>query len=199
MTERAGITTTDMLSAARETLLANGFTEVTLYHLDRIDLSNQGLYEDSYSLVAIVVFETWSDLFHEWPDAQASFVDLISGHISRDENKTWDCYLLLWTPDFVPHDKSEERQAIRYDTGRVRKLIASGGEIRELGDISTALLPLLPITESASASTEESVLDQIPELLASQELPWLTIRAVVDAFHKRESLVEALHNVGGEQ
>jgi hypothetical protein len=198
MTERAGVTTTDMLSTARETLLANGFAEVTLYHLDRIDLSNQGLYEDPYSLVAIVVFETWSDLFHEWTEAQASFVELVSEHISRDESKTWDCYLLLWTPDLVPRDKSEERQAIRYDTGRVRKLMASGAEIRELGDISTALLPLLPITESASASTEESVLDRIPAILESNELSQSTIRTVVDAFRKRESLVEALHNSGGE-
>ena len=156
MTEKTGITTTDMLSAARETLLENGFTEATSHHLDGIDRSHQALYEDSYSLVAIVVFETWSDLLREWPEAQSSFVELISENISRDESKTWDCYLLLWTPDLFPRDKSEERQAIRYNTGRVRKLIASGAEMRELGDVSTALLPLLPITESTSASTRDS-------------------------------------------
>jgi hypothetical protein len=164
MTRRT-VTMTDMLSAAKEALARNGFTEVTLYHLADIDRSNQGLFEDPYSLVAIVVFETWPNLFDQWSGVQASFVELISEHISRDEKKSWDCYLLLWTPDFVPPAEWEERQSIRYDTGRVRKLIASGDEIQELADVSTALLPLLPITESASASTDESVLGQLPALL----------------------------------
>jgi hypothetical protein len=199
MTQKTRITSTDMLSAAREILLRNGFREATLHYLKDVDRSNQALYEDPYSLVAIVVFATWSDLLRDWPEAQASFVELISENISRDESKTWDCYLLLWTTDLFPRDKSEERQAIRYNTGRVRKLIASGAEIRDLGDVSTALLPLLPITESTSASMEESVLDRIPTLLESEAISQLTIRNVIDAFHKRESLVEALHKSGGEQ
>ena len=135
MTDRTTVTTTDMLSVARETLVRNGFTEVILYTLAEIDSSNQGLFEDPYSLVAIVVFDTWSDLFREWSEVQASFVELISQHISKEERKSWDCYLLLWTPDFVPPAQLEKRQSIRYDTGRVRKLIASGEEIRELADV----------------------------------------------------------------
>ena len=196
MTDHTTITATDMLSAARETLVRNGFAEVTLYSLAKIDSSNQGIFEDPYSLVSIVVFETWSDLFREWSEAQASFVELISEHISKDEKKRWDCYLVLWTPDFIPPAELEERQLIRYDTGRVRKLIASGEEIRELADVATALLPLLPIAENVSASTQESVLDRIPALLESKELPQTIIRAVVEAFEKQESLVEAIHNYG---
>ncbi|QDV74284.1 hypothetical protein [Botrimarina mediterranea] len=199
MTEKAGMTLTDMLSTAREVLLTNGFSEASSYRLCGIDASNQGLYEDSYSLVAIVVFEAWSDLLREWTGAQAAFVDLISEHIERNESKTWDCYLLLWTPGLFPRDKSDEHQAIRYDTGRVRKLIASGAELQELGDVSTALLPLLPITERSDTTAEDSVLDRVPALLESNELPQSVIRAVVNAFHKRESLIEALHNFGKVQ
>jgi hypothetical protein len=197
MTHRATVTTTDMLSAARETFVNNGFTEVTLYNLAEVDSSNYDLFEDPYSLVAIIVFETWSDLFRGWSEAQASFVDLISEHISKDERKSWDCYLLLWTPDIVPPAQFQKRQSIRYDTGRVRKLIASGEEIRELADVEAALLPLLPITGNVSASTGESVLDRIPALLETKGLPRTTIRAVVDAFERQESLVESLHNDGG--
>ena len=197
MTEHNSITMTEMLSAAKKTMRDNGFMEVTACDLKAIDSANYGLFEDAYSLVAIVVCETWSDLFKDWADVQASFVDLISSHFSRDDSKAWDCYLLLWTPDLVPLDKSDDHRAIRYDTGRVRKLISTGAEIRNLADVPLALIPLLPITESISSSTNDDVLDRLPTLLEIKELPKQTIRSAVEAFQQSESLVEAIHQTGG--
>ncbi len=196
MTDRAFLSTTDIISVTKETLKENGFSEVTSFKLSRIDSRSQCIFEDPYSLVAIVVFETWADLSREWSVAQTSLVELISDNISKEENKSWDCYLVLLTPNTTELSEIEERQSIQYDTGRVRKLIASGEDIRELADVKTALLPLLPITETFSASAQEEVLHRLPVILESNELPRAKIRAVVEAFEMQKSLVETIHNYG---
>lgn len=190
------VTTTNLLSAAREVLTRSSFSEVTAYELSGIDSSNQCLFEDPYSLVAISIFETWRDLADHWKNIQASFVELISDHIPRDEGKIWDCYLLLWTPGLVPIRELPTKRRIQYDTGRVRKLVTSGDDIQELADVETALLPLLPIVEHVIESTQAGVLDRIPEFLESNELPKIIIRSVVQAFEKNDSLVESIHKHG---
>lgn len=196
MTDHTTLTTTQLLAEAKTTLASNGFTEVTLYRLQGIDSSNQCIFEDSYSLVAIVAFELWSNLIDEWHKAQTSFVELTSNHISEKEKKIWDCYLVLWTPDMAPMDQGDKKKTIRYDTGRVRKLIASGEDIREIADVKIALLPLLPIGENFCRSSEASVLDRIPDLLKSDELTKETIKLVIDAFEKQEPLFECIQSSG---
>lgn len=196
MTNYNVITTTNLISAAKEVFEKNGFAEVTMYALSGIDSSNHCLYEDPYSLVALVVFETWADLSNMWQEIQSTFVELISDHISSTENKRWDCYLLLWTPDRIPSTEVEIRRRIQYDTGRVRKLIATGDDLHEIVDVGNALLPLLPLTESVLTSSQSSILDRIPEILSTTELPKDKIQVVVRAFEQNESLIEALYDYG---
>lgn len=185
---------TELLAAARDVLTRNGFTEVTAYRLSGFDSSFTCIFEDPYSLVAIVFYETWGDLKRSWVDAQTAFVELISSHISREEQKSWEGYLLLWTTDFVTPSEVEHRQEIQYNTGRVRKLVSTGEHLKEIVDVRHALLPLLPISESFQSTDGEGVLDRIPELLASNDLPKEKIRAVVKAFEVQESLMEAIHS-----
>jgi len=190
---------TDLLAACRDILSKNGFSEVLDFHLFNLDANTHCLFEDAYSLAAVVVYETWSDLLHGWIDAQTSFVELISNHISKEEQKSWEGYLLIWTTDFVPISEIDERQRIQYDIGRVRKLVSTGENLNELADIERALLPLLPISDSFEQKKETSILERIPNLLATKELPKEKIRAVIDAFETQNSALESLHNLGGEK
>lgn len=185
---------TELLAAARDILGDNEFSEITQHSLARFDESSYGLFEDAYSIVAIVFYETWNDLKDNWQLAQTAFVELISDHISKDEQKSWEGYLLLWTTDLIPLSDTESRQQIQYNTGRVRKLISSGEHLKEVADVSNALLPLLPITDSFGKTTDESVLARIPDLLKSDDLSKEKIQTVIDAFENQESLVESLHD-----
>ena len=89
---------------------------------------------------------------------------------------------------------AEARQQIQYNTGRVRKLICSGEQLKEIVGVNTALLPLLPITDFLGQGSDENVLAMIPDLLQSSEISKNKIQTVVSAFEQHESLVEALHN-----
>lgn len=199
MTPHSMITTTNMISAAKDVFEKNGFSKVTMHTLSGIGASNHCLFEDPYSLVALVVFETWGDIASTWQDIQSAFVELISDHISSTENKVWDCYLLLWTPERTSSSDGETRRQIQYDIGRARKLVATGDDIHEIADIEKALLPLLPLTESVVTASQSSILDRIPEILSTSELPIEKIRAVVRAFEENESLIETLYDCGKPQ
>ena len=187
-------TSTQLLAAARTTLGSGGFSEITQHCLPGFDESSSCLFEDKYSVVAIVFYESWADLKNNWEQAQIAFVELISEHISKDELKSWEGYLLLWTTDYIPLSDAEARQQIQYNTGRVRKLICSGEQLKEIVGVNTALLPLLPITDFLGQGSDENVLAMIPDLLQSSEISKNKIQTVVSAFEQHESLVEALHN-----
>ena len=188
---------TELLAAAREILGKHHFTEVESHQLKGFDQTTCCLFEDAYAIVAIVFYATWGDLRRDWQKAQTAFVELISEHITSEEQKSWDGYLLLWTTDFVPPNNTDARQAIQYDTGRVRKLVSAGAELAGVADVSVALLPLLPMDHFQNATSDEGVLARISKLLESPELPSKKIQAVVDAFEDGESLMEAFHDFNG--
>ncbi len=189
----SSLSQTEILAAATSVLCKHAFTEVDNVALAGIDQSSQRLFEDAYSIVAIVAFQTWSDLIHEWVDSQASLVELISEHLSHDEYKSWEGYLVLLTPGLVPTSEQQQIERIRYDTGRVRKLVSTGAQLKEVSDVEEALLPLLPLDEPLEDASSDAVLTRLPELLGGQELSSDSIQTVVDAFLKQESLIESLH------
>ena len=193
MTGNGSLSHTEILAAATSVLCKHGFTEVDNFALAGVDRSSQRLFEDTYSIVAIVAFQTWSDLVKEWIDSQASLVELISEHLSRDEYKTWEGYLVLLTSGLVPTSEVPQIERIRYDTGRVRKLVSTGAQLKEVSDVEEALLPLLPLDEPLEDASADAVLSRLPELLGGQELPSNSIQIVVDAFLKQEPLIESLH------
>lgn len=186
---------TELLAAAREVLIKNAFAEVKNHRLPEFDSSFCCIFEDAFSLVTIVYFNTWGDLVRGWKDAQASFVELISRHISREDRKSWEGYLLLWTTDLVPTTDTDKVQQIEYNTGRVRKLVSTGENLPQVADVAKVLLPLLPILpESFGKASNESVLARIPSLLQSEQLSQEKLQAVIDAFDKNESILETIHN-----
>jgi len=192
MSTQDPLSLTQILAAASSALERFQFTEVTRV-LPGVDAGHHRLFEDSYCIVAVVVFQDWEELRTGWIDVQSAFVELMSQHIPKDAPKSWDGYLALLTPGLVPSNNEEVVSHIRYDTGRVRKLIATGGMLTEVSDVESALLPLLPLQEDETGATGEGVLSRLPDLLATDRLPRDLIKTVVDAFVAQEPLVESLH------
>ena len=124
------------------------------------------VYEDAYSVVCIAVYETWKELSSGWPQDQSSLVALMSEHFTRTEAKAWDGYLVLFTPSFVPTTERLDEISIQRNTLYLRKLLATGDELRSVDDVRRTLLPLLPLEEYA-ALEPRNALDALPVLLTS--------------------------------
>jgi hypothetical protein len=82
---------------------------------------------------------------------------------------------------------------LRYDTNRVRKLVASGDDLMTLEGVREALLPLLPLTSDIGSTLSSGLLDRLPELLEDHGISTEATRTVVQAFAANESLIERLH------
>src|SRR4051794_25042329 len=119
----SGLTSSQLVAAASDLLLSGGYSEVPA---ESGWSSNSRLFEDPYGIVALVVYDTWVDLDSTWTDAQGLLVELISEHFRQPEPKSWDGYLILLTPGIAPSDARQSIAKIRYNTSRVRKLIATG-------------------------------------------------------------------------
>jgi len=151
------------------------------------------LAEDKYGIVAVVVYDTWADLAGSWAPAQASIVDAVSKAYTRLDRKAWDGYLVLLTPAF-PSEGEITPQQIRYDTSRIRKLVATGDDLRSISDISRVLAPLLPLAlDTAELSESQSLLDELPNRLAQAGIPPDVADVAVAAFRSQRPIVEELH------
>lgn len=191
------LTTSQLLAAASETLTSGGYeavpTPTDWSH------SNCRFFEDPYGIVAVFTYETWSSLAGTWHEAQGSLVELISTYLAKPEPKSWEGYLVLLTPSAVPLDSRSELAEIRYDTGRVRKLVATGEDLETLEQVEQALLPLLPLVVEAQVEAGEALLGRLPSLLEPQGIDPSATRLVVEAFGRNESILEQLHAGRGNE
>lgn len=194
--ERDPLTQTQILAAASEVLKRFGFSEVSRL-LDGVGTAHR-LFEDSYSIVAVAIFLDWNELLKSWMDVQSAVVEEMTESIPKDAPKSWDGYLVLLTPGILPPSEEHHLAQIRYNTGRVRKLIATGDMLIDTADVETAILPLLPLSDEIKEATVDGALARLPDLLAGPQLPSALIRAVVDAFTSQEPLLETIHKQRGE-
>ena len=192
-----GYTSTDLIAAASQVLLEGGYRQIN-GQFSEWGTPTSRLFEDEYSIVGIAIFETCRELLQTWPDVQAILVDVISRHVGNQESKSWDGYLVLLTPGLAP-SQSEALETLRYDTTRLRKLIATGDDLKLPTDVERVLQPLLPLRPERSILGQESALDLLPNLLAAQEIPEEVTRALVDAFRQQLPLLERLHEQRGEE
>ena len=201
MTAQRSLTSTEVLAAATVSLVAGGYRRIDTTSEDW-GIPNSRLFEDEYGLVAVVVYETWEALAAEWVVAQGALVELISRHLSRSHPKSWEGYLVALTPGSRGRSGRQEWMNIRYNTNRLRKLVASGEELRAIADVETALAPLLPVdSQAVTVDLFASVLDLVPDLVHdSSGLPRKVAQEVVNAFVQQRNMLEALHNAreGGE-
>jgi len=190
------LTPTEVVAAATEALAAGGYKQIDGKFSEWHSPTSR-LFEDAYNVVGIVVFDTCSELLRSWADLQASLVNVISDNIGHAEWKAWDGYLVLLTPGLAPSAEANI-EAVRYDTTRLRKIVATGEDLRNPTDVERVLRPLLPLGLEQANLSQESALELLPKLLADQGVPTETSQLLVDAFRKQAPLLERLHQQGGE-
>lgn len=156
------------------------------------------LAEDKYGVVALVVYDTWSELASSWRSAQAVVVEAMSREYKRLDRKAWDGYLILLTPALATESDSTVHD-IRYDTSRIRKLVATGQELVTLADVERVLLPLLPLSlDSIEVGDSQSLLDELPGHLERAGVARELADAAVEAFRSHRPIVQEIHrNVSG--
>ena len=187
------LSSVQLIAATADVLTANGYQQVDV---PSGWPSESRLYEDDYGIVALYVYETWLQLRGEWNVAQGQLVDLMSARLSRPDPKTWEGYLLLFTTAIVPPDERREVTDLRYNTNRLRKLVATADELDTVDDVHTALLPLLPLQVGSPSSSGSGLLSRLPALLVEDGVEVRVTEAAVKAFLANESMMESLHRLG---
>ena len=186
-----GLTSTELIAAASQLLINGGYQHIS-HRFEKWDTSTSRLFEDEYNVVGIGIFDTCGELLQAWPDLQGSLVDVISSQVGHEEGKSWDGYLVLLTPS-VASSESAGLEAVRYNTTRLRKLVATGDELQSTTDVERVLRRLLPLSQESANLSQESALDLLPKLLADQGIPKKTTQLIVDAFRNQSPLLERLH------
>ena len=189
-----GLTSTDLMAAASRLLIDGGYQQIS-QRFKKWDTSTSRLFEDEYNVVGIGIFDTCGELLQAWPDLQGSLVDVISSQVGHKEGKSWDGYLVLLTPSVAP-SKNAGLEAVRHNTTRLRKLVATGDDLQSPTDVERVLRRLLPLSQQPATLSQESALDLLPKLLADQGIPKETTQLIVDAFRKQSPLLERLHQEG---
>jgi hypothetical protein len=187
------LTSTDILAAASEALVLGGYGRIAESVSARVAGSAR-IFEDPYSVVQLVVYETWADLETNWTDAQAVLVELISKYVVSTEPKAWDGYLVLLTPSILPAAAREQAIQIKNNFNRVRKFLATGDDLKTTSDVERLLLPLLPLTSEVPRSDQSTrVLDSLPDILSKRGIDRGAVEALVRAFASHQPLLENLH------
>lgn len=185
------MTTTDLIAASSSVLEAGGYQPIRT-GFPEWDTASTRLFEDKYNVVGVAVFTTSAELLASWADLQGALVGVISRHVGQSESKAWDGYLVLLTTGIAPsHDA--EIEALRYDTTRLRKLVATGDDLSTPGDVERLLRPLVPLRTAQGSASELTALDLLPGLLAEQGINEGTTELLVKSFIDQEPLMDALH------
>ena len=183
-----------LIARAAEVLEDNGYRRVSV--APEWPAASR-VFEDPYGIVAVHVYDTWRELIDSWVDTQSLLVDLISANVSRPEPKTWEGYLVLLTgAELLPEDH-QALADLRYNTNRLRKLVATGQDLDTLDDVRNALLPLLPLAVERPEESEAGLLGRLPELLEEDGIDRQATQTAIDAFIRNESIMERLHQLEG--
>jgi hypothetical protein len=179
-----------LMAVASEVLVSGRYFRVTEH--EQWNTASARLFEDVYSIVGVAVFESCDDLLDKWPELQGSIVDTLSKHVSRADPKAWDGYLVLLTPSVAP-SRAEALEQLRYNTNRVRKLVATGDELKSVADVHLVLSSLLPLIIADEDLEMRTALDLLPNLLAEQGIDAGVTQLLIEAFTNQEPLIERLH------
>lgn len=179
-----------ILGEATRLLLAAGFREVGTL---RVQPSRElRMFEDSLCIVGLVYYPTWADLESTWLDAQGVMVEKLSERIRRSDPKAWDGYLALFTLDEFP--RAEAVSQIENNTSRLRKLVATGRELKTLASVEKSLLPVLPFNATAGSGEARGLLERIPQMLEELGIEPLLAEAAIESFQENRSPLEGVES-----
>jgi hypothetical protein len=187
------LSATQLMAAATEVLVENGYRRI---ETPKEWPAASRLFEDEYGIVTLRVYDTWQRLRDEWNVAQGELVDLMSSRLGRPDPKSWEGYLVLLTVANAPEAQRREVVDLRYNTNRLRKLVATGLELETVDDVHTALLPLLPLNLEPPSTSGAGLLDRLPDLLAEDGIDPVVTETAVSSFLHNESIMEGLHELG---
>lgn len=187
----------ELLRAARDVLLSCGYTE--LFSDEGEPTDGARTFENAYNYVMVVAFETWRDLRGSWTSYQAIAAEAMTKRVKRDDPKAWDGYLVLLTTSPIPLEQGAVANDIRSDVSRLRKLLGTGEDIRNLSDVKKTLLPLLPMSPVAGFVGETSGLDALARILERHGIPGGATEEIVKAFKAQEPLLPKLHEFRTKQ
>lgn len=187
------LTRTEIIAGATQVLEEWGYSRVK--HTDPSwPESSSRVFEDRFGIVALFAYDRWDELLQAWPKAQGLLVDLISKFLRHDQPKAWDGYLVLLTPDVVPTSDRPALETIRYNTSRVRKIVAAGDTLQVLADLREVLLALSPLIPSVAQLEIQGPLELLPKLLETHGIPRELSSEVVAAYRRNTPLFDALHS-----
>jgi len=185
------LTPTDLIAAASSVMEAGGYQTIR-EGFPEWNTTSTRLFEDKYNVVGIAVFTTTIELLSSWADLQGALVDVISRHVGQAESKAWDGYLVLLTTGIAP-SSDVEIEDLRYDTTRLRKLVATGEDISSARDVERLLRSLLPLRSEHASIGQGTTLDLLPGLLAEQGISKKTTEVLVKSFIEHGPLMDELH------
>ena len=191
-TSSAPINVTTLVAEAAQVLEDAGFNAVDQSGKNSWKATAARVYEDTYSIVCVAVYETWADLQSRWVEDQATLVSLISEYFARSDAKAWDGYLVLLTPSIVPKSDRLRASSIGRNTLHLRKLFADGEELQSLGGVRRTLLPLLPL-EDYDALERRDVLDTLPSLLGGRGVDPAAVQVAISAFRQQRPIIGKVH------
>ena len=155
------------------------------------------IFEDARSIVGLVHYRTWEELEANWPAAQAAMVERISEQVRRNDPKSWDGYLVLFTLD--ESARAESVAQVKNDTSRLRKLVATGRELKTVAAVEKALLPVLPFDAADSLASARALTDRIPEMLEDRGIERSLATAAIKSFGENRSPMEGVWTWRQEQ
>ena len=197
--ESVALNASQIMAAAASILVGGGYRQALAGLGEEWTDESARLFEDPYSVVAVLVFPTWAELKDRWPEAQASLVSAMTRSISSADPKVWEGYLVLLTPSTAGRDRTI-LDSVRRDTSRVRKLVATGEELRHLLDVEQLLSPLLPLdVNHAQNLAPEDPLTHLPSLPALRTVSRDAINLMVDAFRDQLPMLDRLHQARKKQ
>ena len=187
------LTPNNVFSAAVQQFQEAGYKTVETQRVADWSAAHGRIFEDASAVVLLAVYDTWDSLITGWAEAQSTLVDLVSEYFTRTDAKAWDAYLVLLTPAPITSEQRRQAQDIRFDTTRVRKLLAAGDELETLVDVERALMPLMPL-RLHQLTQQTSPLEQLPALLAAQGIDQRIVLALIKAYSEGRSIMESLQS-----
>ena len=150
-------------------------------------------FEDPYGIVVVVAWKTCDALLDEWTRAQSVLIELISAHYSRSDSKAWDGYVVLLTAAEPTSEQARFLDLLRYNTAHARKIVATGNELRTISDVEGVVATLLPLKVEMGIAQASSVLEQLPNIIADDNVPRYIVEDVVAAYADGKPVMEAIH------
>lgn len=187
-----------LMAAATDTLAECGYDVSGSDPFEEVDVDSR-IFEDEYSVVLVSVLASWDELQQHWRRLQARFIELLSEHIPRTAAKAWEGYLVLLTPGLAGREARPQIESIRYDTERLRKIVATGEELETSADVGRVLAPLVPINVEPFLEACDSS-EELERVLVESGVTEPLARELVEAFDAQDSLLECLYRrTGGKE